>query len=312
MPGNDDAIVMQYENDYDHLFQQQVSRLMPYARIKTGVRGNMTSFGLLGESEVSDITGISNGTTDWHDSPSYRRWAAKRDYQDAQKIDQEDQLEVLIDLEMGYAANSAMAMGRQMDKVLINAVTATAISGATGTGTAEYSTAVRLSDGSVGNKVALNASGLTPDKMRNALAVLLAREAGLDELMMGNSPFVWITNPRGHEQLMGFSEATTTDYLGVEIRNGQEVTSRMPLVGGRIPFYMGFRILISNLLNLSGVNYINLAWHRKAMGLAIWGGRFTWAGLLPEHNFARGVAIKEHMGAVRVHDKGVLSVLCAP
>lgn len=312
MAGPDDAIVLQFESDYDHLFQQQVARLMPYVRLKTGITGNMTAFGLLGESAVTDITGDRHGTTDWHDSPSYRRWAVKRDYMDAQMVDEEDKLEILVDLEMGYAQNSAFAMSRKMDKVIIDGVTATAVTGATGTGTSTYDTTVPVSDGTGGNQIALSATGLTPDKMREALAILGAREAGLDDMLMGTSPYVWVTNPRGHQQLMAFTEATTTDYLGVEIRSGQEASSRMPLVSGRIPFYMGFRILISNQLNLSSTSFINLAWHNKAVGLAIWGGRRVWVGELPEHRLSRGIVIKEHMGSCRIHDRGVLSILCAP
>lgn len=312
MAGPDDAIVMQFESDYDHLFQQQVSRLLPYVRVKTGITGNMTAFGLLGESAVTDITGSRHGTTDWHDSPSYRRWAVKRDYQDAQMLDEEDRLEILVDLEMGYAQNSAMAMSRKMDEVIIDAVTATAVSGATGTGTSTYDTTAPTSSGGGGNQIAASGTGLTPDKMREALAILGAREAGLDDMLRGTSPYVWVTNPRGHQQLMAFTEATTTDYLGVEIRNGQEASSRMPLVSGRIPFYMGFRILVSNHLNLSGSDYVNVAWHNKAMALAVWGGRRVWVGDLPEHNLARGILVKEHFGSVRVHDRGVLSVLCNP
>jgi hypothetical protein len=75
---------------------------------------------------------------------------------------------------------------------------------------------------------------------------------------------------------------------------------------------MGFRIKLSNQLNLSGTDVVNLAWHHRAIGLAIWGGRRVWVGELPEHRLSRGVMIKEHFGAVRIHDRGVLSILCNP
>lgn len=310
--GPDSALILQFESDFDHLFQQQMARLEQYVRVKGGATGTMAAFGLLGESEVSDITGTRHGTTSWHDSPSYRRWAVKADYQDAQMLDEEDSLEMLIDLEMGYAQNSVMAHNRKIDKVIIDAVTATAVSGATGTSTSSYSTTEAATDGSGGNQIAAASTGLTPDKMRKARAVFMAREVGTDEMEAGLAPFVWVTNAAGMQQLMTFTEATSTDYIGVTIVQGREVTNRMPLVEGRIPYYMGFRLKVSNQLNLSSTDYINLAWHQKAMGFARWAGRRIWVGELPEHNLARGVITKEHYGAVRVHDRGVLSVVCNP
>ena len=285
---------------------------MPYVRVKTGVVGNMSAFGLLGETEVSDITAQRHGTTTWHDSPSSRRWAVKRDYMDAQMLDEEDALEILVDLEMGYAQNSSMAMGRKMDKVLIDAATATAVTGATGTSTSAFDTAAPVSDGTGGNQIAVGGTGLTVDKMRTARGIFMAREVGVEEMEAGIAPFVWVTNGAGHQDLLEQTEATSTDFIGVVIRGGQEQQVRMPLVEGRITMYMGFRIKISNQLNLSSTNFINLAWHQKAMGLAVWGGRTVWVGQLPEHQLARGIIVKEHMGASRVHDRGLLAIVCAP
>lgn len=271
----------------------------------------MTAFGLLGESEVNDITGDRHGTTDWRDSPSFRRWAVKRDYDDPQMLDEEDSLEILVDLEMGYAQNAAMAMGRKMDKVIVDAATATAVTGATGTGTSAFDTGAPAADGT-GNQIAVGGTGLTLDKMRQARGWFDTREVGVDEMNMGMSNFVWVTNGIGHRQLMEQTETTSSDYIGIEIVQGKEIAKRMPLVSGRIPFMMGFRILIVNQLNTTSSNHINLAWHHKAMGLGVWGGRRVWIGDLPEHRLSRGIYVKEHFGAVRVHDRGILAVVCQP
>lgn len=308
--GPDQALVLQFESDYDHLFQQQISRLNNAVRVKDGQVGTMSAFGLLGESEVMDITGERHGETHFHDSPSYRRWAVKGDYEDAQMLDEEDSMEMLIDLEMGYGQNAVMAMNRKMDKVIIDAVTATAVSGATGTGTSTFNTTEAEVDGSGGNQIAVAASGLTIDKMRKARAVFDAREVGTDEMSMGMAPFTWVTNAAGHKNLLEQTEATSADYLGVMIVNGSEQIRRMPLVNGRIEQYMGFRLKISNQLNLSSTNFINVAFHHKAMGLARWAGRRIWVGDLPTRHLARGIIVKEHFGSTRVHDKGVLAIHC--
>lgn len=313
MAGPDGAIVLQFEMDYQHNFQQQVARLMRYVRVKTGVTGSMASFATLGEAGGEDITGSRHAATNWIDSPSYRRWAPKEDKIVPQMLDEEDNLEILQDLEMGYAQNGAMRMGRFMDKTIIDAVTATAYSGATGTTANTFNTAAPTTTDLAGRQIAVGGTGLTPEKMREARKWLLKANAGTDNIGMTMGQYVWVTNAEGHDQLLGRTEATSTDYIGVNITpSGQEMQERMPLVGGYIPRYMGFHLVLSEQLNMSSTNFVNLAWHRDAVGLAIWGGRRVWVGDLPEHNLSRGIIVKEHFGAVRIQDPGVLAIVCQP
>lgn len=312
MANLDQALVFQFEQDYELLFQQLEQRLRQYARMKTGLTGTMTAFGLLGPGDVQDITGEHHGETTFVDDPSYRRWAVKRDYEGARMLDASDMLEVIVDLEMGYARNVISALNRKADKVLVDAVTGTVVTGATGTSTSAFNTAAPVNDGSGGNQIASGGTGLLLDKMRTARAIFDAREVGVDEMNMGESPFVWITNAAGHQDLLEQTEIVSGDYIGIDIVNGREVSSRMPLVRGRVPYMMGFRIVIINNLNLSGTDYLNLAWHRDAMGFAVWGGRRMWVGDLPTRHLARGVIVQEHFGATRIHDLGVLAIACAP
>jgi len=309
--GPNGAFVVQYETMYDLLYQQTMRRLREYVRVKEGVVGTMTAFGIMGGTDMQDISGERHGTSSWQDTPMYRRWAVKQDFINQQILDQEDMMEVAVDLEMGYVQNSIAAINRRADKMLVDAATATAVSGATGTSTSAYLTTAPATDGSGGNQIAVGGTGCTLDKMRLARAIFDAREVGLDEMNMGISNFVWVTNAKGHQDLMSQTETTSTDYIGVVVVNGQEERRKMPLVGGRIPFMMGFKIVIINQLNLSGSDFINLAWHQKAMGFAVWGGRFLAIDRLPEHRYSTGVTLKEHFGAVRIQDAGVLSIVCS-
>lgn len=313
MPGPDQAIVLQFEMDYDHVFQQKMARLRQYVRVKEGCVGSMAAFATLGEAGGEDITGRRHAATNWIDSPSYRRWAPKEDKIVPQILDEEDSLEILQDLEMGYAQNGVMKISRFMDKTMIDAVTGVAYSGATGTTANTFNTAAPSSSSLAGRQIASGSTGVTPEKMREARKWLLKGQVGADEIGMGIGQYVWVTNAEGHDQLLARTEATSTDYIGVNITpGGQEVQERMPLVGGYIPVYMGFKIVLSEQLNTSGSDYINLAWHRNAVGLAVWGGRRIWVGELPEHNLSRGIVVKEHFGAVRIQDLGVLAIVCTP
>jgi hypothetical protein len=314
MPGPNDAYIFQFERNYDHLFQQEMSRLEQFVRVQDGVTGTMVAFGLLGPSgEPEDITNERHGETTFSDDPSYRRWAVRQDKQSAAMLDRQDDLSVLVNLQMGYARNRVAAMNRIIDKIIINAVTATAVSGATGTGTSAYLTTAPDNEGGGGNQIPVGGSGMLIDKMRDARSYFDAREVGLDDMEMGQSPFVWLTNPVGHKHLLQQTEATSTDYLGVEVVNGTEVQSRMPLVRGRIQRYMGFFIKVTNQLNKSGADFINLAWHRDAVGFARWGGRkIVVEQNIILRNLASAVVVQESFGAVRIHDAGVLSIVCSP
>lgn len=311
MAGPDGALILQFERQYDHLYQQMMSRLERYIRVDPAPPGIMAAFGLLGPVADSEITGERHGTTSWTDSPSTRRWVPKRVFEVAQMLDRQDDFAILINLQMGYAQNGVMTMERRADKLIIDAVTGTASSGAFGTESTTFDTTAPVADGTGGFQIAVGGSGLSIDKMRQARAIFDVREVGLDGVSMGMREFVWVTSAKGHQDLLEQTEATSTDYMGVIIVNGAEQQNRMPLVMGRIPHYMGFDLVISNQLNQSGANRVNLAWHKSAMGFARWGGqRRIWIGELPEHHIATGVLIQEHMGSVRIQEKGVLSILC--
>lgn len=317
MPGPDDAIVLQFEESYDLLFQQLMSRLRQFVRVRSGITGSMAAFGLLGPTEMQDITGERHGLSQWTDSPSYRRWAVKQDFISQQILDQEDRMEILVDLEMGYLRNAVSAAQRKIDEVTIDNITAPAYTGRNGTTTSPFNTAAPTVDGGGGNQIALGVPGtdglgdaLHLDKMRLARAVFDSREVGLDEIDQGQSNFVWVTNGKGHSDLLKQTQATSSDYIGISYSGGREESSRMPLVQGRIPYMLGFRIKIVNQLNLLGVDFINLAWHRDAVGLAIWNERLIRVGELPEHRYSTGVTVKENFGATRIQDAGVLAIVC--
>lgn len=314
MPGPDHAYILQFEDQYELLYQQMEERLSMYVRMKNATDSNLTAFGLLGPSEVEDITGIRHGLTNWSDDPNTRRWAAKRDYEVAKMLDRQDDLAILVDIGMGYAQNAVASMKRKADKIIIDAVTGTALSGVNGTDTSSFTTtAPDEDDGTGGYEIASGGVGMTLDKMRSARTIFDVREVGLDGVTMGMREFVMVMGPKQHKQLLEQTEATSTDYLGVVIMPGGDMkTSRMPLVGGRIPHYMGFDIVLSNQLNLSSTNRRVLAWHKNAVGFARWGGmRKVTVDRLPEHHNAQGLIVQEHMGAVRIQDAGVLSILCS-
>jgi hypothetical protein len=299
----DNAIVMQFSDQFDHAFQQRVPRLRRYTRLRTGVVGNQTQFNIMGESSMVEITGMRHSLTPWIDIASQSRWASKRDFNHPVMLDWADKPEVLIDLEQGYAMAGAMAAARTADTIILGAVTGTAYSGVNGaTANAFNTSAITISGaqaGTAGNLVAAGGTGLTVAKVRTVRGIFDAREVGVDDYNAGvRNAFVWVVNAGAMQQLMSETTATSGDFVADK-----------PLTEGSVHHFMGFDFVIHNgLTNTTGTTYRTVVWHRLAMGFALWRERDLFVDRLPEHNNSTGVSYMMSMGAVRIHDKGVLAV----
>lgn len=305
--GIDPAIVLQFTDQFDHAFQQEASLLRPFVRIRTGISGSMAAFDVLGGSEAVEITGKRHSETEWVNPQSSRRWAVKRDFNHPVLLDWQDQLEILVDLQMGYARNAAMAMGVKADKLIIEAITGTAATGATGTTTSTLNTAAPDESGPGGGNIIPVGSGpMTIDKMRRALAVFKTRQVGVRDIQNGMpNAFVLVWSARQEEQILSETEATSRDFYD------PEVGRRMPLVEGHIPKFMGMNLVLSEHLPLdANGNRLVLAWHRDAVGYAVWAEQQLYIDRIPTMNNATGVQMMMSQGGVRIQDAGVLAIAC--
>ena len=251
---------------------------------------------------MEDITGHQHAVTNWIDPQVTARWANKQDKTHPVMLDWADKAEILIDLQSGYAQNGAMAAARTADNIIVTAVAGTASEGAKGTTTSAFNTtAITSSTASttLGNVLAAGGTGLTYAKVREARAIMNAREVGIDDLgLRDRNAWVWVVNAGAMSQLMNETQAISRDYI-----------DGSPLTEGSIIYFMGFNFVIYNaLVNTTGTTYRTLLWHREAVGYAIWKDRDLRIDQLPEHNYSTGVTYMCSMGAVRIQDKGVLAV----
>lgn len=302
--GLTNAQVKQYDDMVMLLFQQKMQRLRGFCQYKTGLKGTMASFDRIGEGEMTEFTGQLDGQTVWTSPQNYRRWAPKRDFEFNVLLDISSELEIILDMRSGYARTGAAAAARKADKLIIDAVTATALGGKEGTTSFTFdATAPDPADGTGGNEIASGGDPMTGAKMEEARAVFNAREVGMDEEDLDG--FVMVMGAQQMRELMEDTRAVSRDFYEDPQRG------RMPLVNGRIPYYMGFHIRISNQLNLNGSGERRvLAWHRDAMGCALWLDQMSWIGQLPEHRLATGIIMQKYANAVRVDDRGVLAIAC--
>jgi hypothetical protein len=217
-------------------------------------------------------------------------------------LDWQDKPEILIDLQSGYAMNGAMAAARAADAIIATAVSGTAYQGAQGTTQSAFNTTGITSATAAttaGNLLVAGGTGLTYAKVREARAILNAREVGVDDLgLQDRTAFVWLVNAGAMSQLMNETQAISKDYV-----------EGSPLTEGTVVYFMGFNFVIYNqLTNTTGTTYRSLLWHKDAVGYAIWAEKDLRIDQLPEHNYSTGVTLLCSMGAVRVQDKGVLAV----
>jgi hypothetical protein len=266
------------------------------------VVGNQVSFPVLGDSSMEDITGKQHAVTHWIDPQVTSRWAQKQDKTHPVMLDWADKPEILIDLQSGYAMNGAMAAARAADAIIATAVSGTAYQGAQGTTQSAFNTTGITSATAAttaGNLLVAGGTGLTYAKVREARAILNAREVGVDDLgLQDRTAFVWLVNAGAMSQLMNETQAISKDYV-----------EGSPLTEGTVVYFMGFNFVIYNqLTNTTGTTYRSLLWHKDAVGYAIWAEKDLRIDQLPEHNYSTGVTLLCSMGATRIQDKGVLAV----
>jgi hypothetical protein len=121
------AFVQQYSANIQMLSQQMGSLLRDKVRLES-VTGKNAFFDQVG-SVTAVLKTSRHSDTPQIDTPHARRRVSLGDYEFADLIDQQDKVRLLIDPTSSYAQAAAMAMGRAMDDVIIDAALGTAFTG---------------------------------------------------------------------------------------------------------------------------------------------------------------------------------------
>jgi hypothetical protein len=164
-----------------------------------------------------------------------RRMATMVDYHDARLLDRGDELRMLSDPRSAYTIAAAQSLARKIDTVIANAIVGTAYYGETGTSSITLGT-----DAISGiSHIAGTPSTLTFARVRQAKRILDQENVEMEDRF-------FVTNPVGLEDLLGASEATSSDYNAVKA-----------LVKGELDTWMGFKWVMSTML-ASGIAVNNL------------------------------------------------------
>ena len=280
------AFVQQYTTNVELLLQQMGSRLR-----KAVMSASYTGKAAKAVEQVGPVEAIRRNTrhadTPLISTPHDARWVRPKDFEWADLIDDQDKIRMLIDPQSPYARNGAMALGRAIDREIINQFFAASDTGEDG----DTSTAFPA-----GQVVALGATGLTVAKLREAKRLLMAADVDIDNERL------WIAiTAQQHDDLLG--EGAITQSIDF---NEQRI-----LVEGRITKFVGFNFIHTELLLLDG-NGDNRcpAWAESGMHLGMWNDITTRISERDDKSYSTQVYVKGTFGATRVEEEKVVEILC--
>ena len=240
-----------YAANIMQLAQQKYSKLLPIAYIKPNVRGKTFFQDQIGQWTM-ETKGGRNVQTPNNDPNLGRRMGTMVDFHDNRLLDRGDELRMLSDPRSAYTIAAASALGRKIDQEIATKILATSKSGESG------STNVTLGTTSITAHVnPTQAGGTGTAATLTFQRVLNVKKAfDLEDVEMDDRFFV--VNPHGLEQLLGTTQATSSDYVAIK-----------SLVRGEIDTWMGFKWIMSTQLSSSGTTTSCFAMQRYGLCLAM-------------------------------------------
>jgi hypothetical protein len=283
------AFVEQYSANVQHLVQQDGSKLRGAVR-EEAVTGKNAFFEQIGATAAQRRTS-RHADTPRVDTPHARRRVSLEDFDWADLIDNEDKVRMLIDPTSDYARAAAMAMGRAMDEVLIDAALGTAYTGVSGSTTVAGQT-----------PIAAGATGLS-------LAKLLSAKETMDGDDVAESGRVIVCTADQITDLLNTTEVQSADFNTVKA-----------LARGEVDTFLGFRFIPVNGKRIDGSKLVPVdgssnrrcfAFQGDGLLLGVGADMTTKISERADKNYATQVFCSMSIGATRMEEARVLEILCA-
>lgn len=180
-----------------------------------------------------------------------RRWVFPTDREIAELVDKFDLLRTIEDPKGKLAESFALAMGRYVDSLIINAANATAYIGETGVSTEAWDTTYEVAN-SFG---AGAATGLNVAKLVEAQRIFMDAKVDLN----GETPTL-VIGPQQYANLLNQAQVSSRDFG----------SAGGVLESGKVTGYMGMRIKPTTLLNKSGNDRACLSYVPSGIHLGVW------------------------------------------
>jgi hypothetical protein len=274
-----------YAANIMQLAQQKFSKLMPIVYMKPNVKGKVFYQDQIGEWSM-ETKGGRNVQTPNNDPNMGRRMGTMVDYHDNRMLDRGDELRMLSDPRSAYTIAAAQSLGRKIDSVIAAQIVGTANYGETGSSTVTLGT--DLISGI--SHIAGTAGPLVFNTVKTAKRIL-----DLEDVEMEDRFFV--INPYGLEQLLGTTQATSSDYNAIKA-----------LVRGEIDTWMGFKWIVSNQLSASGTTTSCFAMQRYGLCLAMGSEPLVRTDERSDLSYSWQVYYELNIGAVRLEEARVVKV----
>ncbi len=279
------AFVTQFADDVVHLSQQKLSKLAGSVRTVRGVNGSVYKFNTLGKggyiknkSRFEDITVMSDSNKSLGGSGSYVGGTAAHatvtatlnNYVAGEYVDDFDMFKVNFDFRQTYAESIPAALARAYDNEIIAQLDA-----------ASPSTTVTASGGLTKAKFLEIAEGLNSNDVDT------------------NDRFI-VMSPAALTDLLSDSGVTTA---------ADGPISNTALATGYIPNFLGFNVIVSNLLNTASTGVRKCyAFQKNSLGLAIGKDVTAMINYVPQKvsylvagEFSAGAAVIDTTGVVLIN-----------
>lgn len=278
------------------LARQERSMLFDKVFVKSEFTGKSFYQDQIGTWEMSEKTG-SNVETPKNDPNLSRTRIDIKTYNDARIFDRSLDLQSFSDPMSVASISMQSAVGIQIDKVIYTALGATALRGETGATSVTFPTAQTIDanfGGVVTSGTAAN-TGLTPAKIRRASKMLTAKGVSTMDR-------TFVASATGQEQLLGNTEATSSDYNNVKA-----------LVSGEIDTWCGFKFVFlpDGIISTTGAGVATYyAFHKTGVCFAMLEELFMRVSERADLSYSKQVYYEISCGAARLEEGKVVKVLC--
>ena len=271
--------IEQFKEGVIHLAQQKTSRLRSCVRAEM-VMGNTLNVERVGATAMVAKT-TRHTPTPILDVPHSRRKLVMKDFLWADLIDEEDQIRAKINYKGAYTMNAAMAAGRQMDQLIVDAALGNAID--------EGGSNVALP---AGQQIAVGGDSLTIAKLREAKYIMDQNEIDSEGRYLYHSA-------EELQSLLSTTEITSSDYNTVKA-----------LVQGEVNTFLGFTFKRGELPPVATTTRSCFAFQKDAMVLGVGRDVVTRLDQRQDVSYAWQVFLAMSMQATRVQEEGVVQIDC--
>lgn len=285
------AFVEQYKANVYHLTQQKGSKLRSAVRTET-VTGKNAYFEQLGPTAARKRTS-RHADTPRMDTPHARRRVSLSDFDWSDLVDGEDQIRMLIDPTSTYAEAAAMAMGRAIDDEIIAAATGTAYTGVDGGTSTSFDSNMSVAVTTRWPGVSSDNCGLNVAKLIEAKKLLGANNVDPDE------ECYLVANARQIGSLLMDTKVASVDYNTIK-----------PLTSGKVVQYMGFNIIPTERILLSGSDDRCIFWAKGGLLLGVGKDITSRISERSDKNYAMQVFASMSIGATRMEEARVGDIIC--